>query len=256
MIGEREAELADPDCLAAGESETLLAGHPWRRFVVLGDSVVNGPFFPVPGYCRLRLSDRVAAELRAAAPDLQYLNLGVSGLRTSEVRAGQLEAALAFQPDLALVVCGGNDAFRPGFAGEVAEAVAAEFDAMLAALRSAGTQPVTIGVFDVSHSPAVPDRYRLQLRQRFALLAEQMRLAAARHDCVHVDLNRHPRLSDPGLYAPDLKHGNARCDAIAAAETVRALGARSRAAKGQPATMAKQLTRAPKPTFITEPPPG
>ena len=114
MIGERAAELADPDCLAAGESAALLAGHPWRRFAVLGDSVANGPFFPVPGYCPLRWSDRVAAELRAAAPDLQYLNLGVSGLRTAEVRAGQLAAAREFRPDLALVVCGGNDACRPG----------------------------------------------------------------------------------------------------------------------------------------------
>lgn len=235
MIGERPAELADPDCLAAGESARLLAGHPWRRFVVLGDSVAHGPFFPVPGYCPLRWSDRVAAELRATAPDLQYLNLGVSGLRTAEVRTGQLAEALEFEPDLALVVCGGNDAFRPSYAGEVVEAVAAEFDAMLAALRSAGAQPVTIGAFDVSYGPAVPDRYRLQLRQRFALLAEQTRLAAVRHDGVYVDLRRHPRNSDPTLYAPDGKHGNARSDAIAAAETVRALGARLRRGPHVPA---------------------
>jgi len=178
---------------------------------------------------------RGAAELRAAAPDLQYLNLGVSGLRTSEVRAGQLAEALEFEPDLALVVCGGNDAFRPSYAGEVVEAVTADLEAMLAALRAAGAQPVTVGAFDVSYSAAIPDRYRLPLRQRFALLAEQTRVVAARHDCVHVDLRRHPRISDPTLYAPDGKHGNARCDAIAAAETVRALAARLRAGRHWPA---------------------
>lgn len=234
MIGDRPAELADPDCLAAGESATLLDGHPWRRFVVLGDSVAHGPFFPVPGYCPLRWSDRVAAELRAAAPDLQYLNLGVSGLLAREVRATQLDKALEFQPDLAVVVCGGNDAFRRTYADQ-ADAVDAELDAMLAALGPAGAQLVTVGIFDVSHSPAVPERYRLELRQRLALLAEHTRAVAARHDCVHVDLSRHPRASDPSLYGSDGRHGNARSDAIAAAETVRALGARLRRGPDLPA---------------------
>ncbi|HEX8078703.1 MAG TPA: SGNH/GDSL hydrolase family protein [Jatrophihabitans sp.] len=256
MIGERPAELADPDCLAPGESEALLAGHPWRRFVVLGDSVANGPLFPVEGYCPLRWTDRVAAELRAAAPDLRYLNLGVSGLLAREVRASQLDQALEFEPDLALVLCGGNDAFRPSYAGTAAEAVTDEIGAILQALRSAGAQPATIGIFDVSYSPAIPERHRLPLRERLALLAEHARLVASRHDCVHVDLSRHPRASDPTLYSPDGRHGNARSDAIAAAEMVRGLGARLRASRAQPATMAKPSTSAPIATFITNPPPG
>jgi len=225
---DRAAELADPDCLSAGEAETLLAGHPWRRLVVIGDSVAHGPFFPVPGFTPLRWSDRVAAELRATAPELAYLNLGVDGLLTREVRAGQLEPACEFRPDLALVVCGGNDAFRPNYADQ-AEAVAAELTGMLAEFRAAGAQPVTIGIFDVSYSPFLPDSYRLSLRRRLGLLAEQLRTVAAGSDCVHVDLSRHPRSSDPELYAADGKHGNARSDAIAAAEVIRALGARLRA---------------------------
>jgi lysophospholipase L1-like esterase len=227
MSTELTAELADPDCLSDGEAAALLASHPWRRLAVLGDSVANGPFFPVPGYRDLRWNDRVAAELRATAPGLQYLNLGVQNLLTREVRAGQLEPALEFGPDLALVVCGGNDAFRPAYA-EQAEAVDAELAAMLTALAAAGAHLVTIGIFDVSHSPSLPDRYRLSLRRRLALQAEHMRTVAARFDCVHVDLSQHPRAADPDIYAPDGKHGNARSDAIAAAEVVRALGTRLR----------------------------
>lgn len=222
------AELADPDCLTPGESARLLAGHPWRRFVVLGDSVANGPLFPVDGFCPLRWTDRVAAELRAAAPDLQYLNLGVSGLLAREVRSSQLAAALAFKPDLALVLCGGNDAFRRRYAGGVAEAVEEEIAAMLAELRDAGAQPATIGIFDVSYSPAVPEGMRLELRQRLAQLAASARELAARYDTVHADLSRHRRSTDPTLYSPDGRHGNARSDAIAAAEMVRQLGARLR----------------------------
>ncbi|RZU76491.1 uncharacterized protein DUF664 [Micromonospora kangleipakensis] len=41
-------------------------------------------------------------------------NLGLRGLRAHEVRGTQLAPALAYDPDLALVVRG-NDAFRPGY---------------------------------------------------------------------------------------------------------------------------------------------
>lgn len=222
------AELADPDCLAPGESAALLSGHPWRRFVVLGDSVANGPLFPVDGYCPLRWTDRVAAELRASAPDLEYLNLGVSGLLAREVRSTQLAEAIEFKPDLALVLCGGNDAFRRRYSGEVAEAVDSEIAAMLQELRDAGAQPATIGIFDVSYSPAVPDGMRMELRQRLALLASSARKLAARYDTVHADLSRHRRGTDPSLYSPDGRHGNTRSDAIAAAEMVRQLGVRLR----------------------------
>lgn len=224
--GLRPAELLDPDCLADGEGSRLLAGHPWRRFVVLGDSVANGPIFPVEGYSPLRWTDRVAAELRTQAPELRYLNLGVSGQRAAEVRASQLDDALDFEPDLALVLAGGNDAFRRDYAGPVADAVDAELAAMFEALRAAGAQLSSVGIFDVSYSPAVPERNRLELRERLALLADHARALASRYDSVHVDLSRHPRASDPTLYSPDGRHGNARSDAIAAAELVRALGAR------------------------------
>src|SRR3954466_15970004 len=102
-------ESTDPYCLREGESARLLAGHPWRRFVVIGDSVAEGLAEPVPGYSEVQLADRIAGELSATAPSLDYLNLGHRGLRTREIRASQLGPALDFRPDLALVVGGGND---------------------------------------------------------------------------------------------------------------------------------------------------
>ncbi|MFL6164367.1 MAG: SGNH/GDSL hydrolase family protein [Jatrophihabitantaceae bacterium] len=223
---QRPAELADPDCLAADEAGALLAGHPWRRFAVLGDSVANGPIFEVPGFCPLRWTDRVAAELQAEAPELRYLNLGASGLLTSEVRDTQLADALAFGPDLALVLCGGNDAFRRSYTELRAEQVDQELAEILGPLREQGAQLATICIFDVSYSPAVPDGFRLELRERLARLAEHARATAKRFDCVHVDLARHRRATDASLYSPDGRHGNSRSDAIAAAELVRALGSR------------------------------
>lgn len=215
-------EATDPYCLREGESATLLAGHPWRRFVVLGDSVAEGMCEPVDGYPPVQWADRIAAELRAARPGLAYLNLGRRGLRAHEVRAAQLDAALAFDPDLALVVCGGNDAFRPAFDPD---AVDAELAAMIGALRAAGADVVTVGMFDVSHSPAVPEQVRPGLGERMRLLSAHTGRLAARLGTVHVHLTDHPAGTDASLYSSDGRHGSARSDAIAAAETVRRLGA-------------------------------
>lgn len=226
VLSDRPAELADPDCLGENEAFSLLSGHPWRRFVVLGDSVAQGPVFPVDGFVPLRWTDRVAAELTAVEPSLEYLNLGVSGLLTAQVRATQLEPALAFEPDLALVLCGGNDAFKRSYTPQRAAAVAEDLAYVLEKLTAAGALVATIGIFDVSYSPAVPDSLRGELRERLALLARHARAVAARFGGVHVDLSVHRRASDPSLYSPDGRHGNCRSDAIAAAEMVRGLGAR------------------------------
>jgi lysophospholipase L1-like esterase len=214
-------EATDEYCLAEGESAKLLVDHPWRRFVILGDSVAEGLCEPVPGYSELQWADRLAVELRASAPALAYLNLGVSGLRAHEIRAGQLGPALAFEPDLALVVGGGNDAFGARYD---ADKVDAELSAMVTALQAAGADVITLGMFDVSYSPAVVEWLRPGLRARMGLLAGRTRAMAERLGTIHVHLTEHPLSTDPGLYSSDGRHGNARSDAVAAAETIRRLG--------------------------------
>ncbi|MFG3707191.1 SGNH/GDSL hydrolase family protein [Micromonospora sp. NPDC047670] len=214
-------EATDPFCLRDGESAALLRDHPWRRFAVLGDSVAEGLCEPVDGYPDVQWADRIAAELRAVRPELAYLNLGLRGLRAHEVRARQLAPALAFRPDLALVVCGGNDAFHPAYD---ADAVDAELTAMIGALRAAGADVITVGMFDVSHSPAVPERHRAGLAERMRRLSAHTGALAERLGTLHVRLTDHPLTADPSIYSSDGRHGSARSDAVAAAETVRRLG--------------------------------
>lgn len=214
-------ESEDPYCLRPGESAELLAGHPWRRFVVLGDSVAEGLCEPLDGYSDLQWADRLAAELSAAAPALQYLNLGVSGLRAHEIHATQLAPALEFRPDLALVVGGGNDAFSARYD---AERVDASLEAMVTALQGAGAEVITLGMFDVSASPAIADWLRPGLHERMRRLSERTRVLAERLGTVHVQLTTHPLSTDPELYSSDGRHGNARSDAIATAATLRLLG--------------------------------
>jgi lysophospholipase L1-like esterase len=224
-VGPGTAEDTDPHCLRAGEAAALLAGHPWQRFAVLGDSIAEGVGDPLPGYGPLHFADRVAAELAAARPGLAYLNLGARGLRAREVRERQLPAALAFGPDLALVVCGANDALRPGYQSR-ADAVDGEIAAMAGALRWAGALVVTVSVFVWPDYPNLPRWLAPPPTERMSELARRTSALAAAVGTVHVDLARHPAAANGGAISGDGLHSNARGQAIAAAQTVRCLGTR------------------------------
>ncbi|HEX2133405.1 MAG TPA: SGNH/GDSL hydrolase family protein [Actinophytocola sp.] len=217
-------ESEDPYCLREGESARLLAGHPWRRFVVVGDSVAEGLAEPVPGYSEVQLADRLARELAATAPEFEYLNLGHRGLRTREIRERQLGPALDFRPDLALVVCGGNDAFPATYRPDTVDT---ELRAMVTALLGSGANVITVGLYNVSYSPspAIADWLRPGLRTRMRTLSEHTAAIAAELGTLHLNLTAHPAATDPGMYSSDGRHGNARSDAIAVAEAVRLLGA-------------------------------
>jgi lysophospholipase L1-like esterase len=224
MDSDYPAEAADPYCLRSGEAAALLAGHGWRRFAVLGDSIAEGLGDPLPGYPPLPFADRVRAELAASRPDLAYLNLGRRGLRTREVRAGQLATALDFGPDLALLACGANDAMRPGYETR-ADAVDADLTAMVSALSGAGALVVTVGIFVLPGYPGLPEWLAPAFRRRMALLARRTAAVAATLGALHVDLAAHPATAGDALTGADGLHGNGRGQAIAAAQTVRVLGA-------------------------------
>lgn len=216
-------EATDPYCLRDGEATALLRGHPWTRFVVLGDSVAEGLGDPVEGYVGLPWADRIAAELTVHRPDLAYLNLGRRNLRAADVRQRQLDRALEFRPDLALVTGGGYDALWPGYD---ADGVDAELRRMVSSLRALGADVITVGLFDAAHCPGVPERLRPGLPDRTGELSRRTAALAADLGAVHVHLTSHPAAADADVYSRDGLHGNARNHAIAAAEAVRRLGAR------------------------------
>lgn len=216
------AEAADPHCLRAGEAGRLLAGHPWRRFAVVGDSIAEGIGDASPGYRAQSWCDRIAGALREAAPALDYLNLGVRDTPAERVRARQLGPALDFRPDLALVACGGYDVLRFSYDGE---SVAAQVRAIVAEFARAGADLVTVAPFDGSGSAGIPAAFGRRMRRRLLDLAERTEAIALEFGAVHVGLTRHPASGDPGLYSGDSRHGTMRGHAIAAAEAIRGLGA-------------------------------
>ncbi|MDI5971052.1 SGNH/GDSL hydrolase family protein [Streptomyces sp. SL13] len=219
-------EAADAYCLNDGEAAALLAGHPWTRFTVIGDSVAEGLGEASPGFPDEPWADRIAAELADARPGTAYTNLGRANTLSGDVRATQLEPALAQRPDLVLVAAGGFNALSRSYDPD---AVGKDLHAMAQAFRDAGAEVILVSMFDGSHSPAVPEQLRAGLRSRFFDLADRTRSIAADLGTLHVDLTPHPASGEPGMYASDGRHGTRRAHAISAAETVRVLGARLRA---------------------------
>ena len=229
------AEAADPHCLGEQEAARLLAGHPWRRFAVVGDSIAEGLGDPSPGYRNEPWCDRIAAALRRQRPGLSYLNLGRSMATAAEVRSAQLDQALAFSPDLALASCGGADLLRFSYDPD---AVEAELRAIVSAFTRAGSDVVTVGLFDGSYAPGIPAGLRARQRERLHDLAGRTRSVADEFGCMHVGLTWHPASRDADMYSADPRHGSMRGHAIAAAECIRVLGAQLAAAGPQTASPA------------------
>jgi lysophospholipase L1-like esterase len=217
------AEVSDPHCLAAGEAEALLDGLPWHRFAILGDSVAEGLIDPVDGYHPLAFPDRVRVELTRHRPGLASCNLGRRNLRAAEVLATQLGPALAFRPDLALVVCGANDAMRPGYESR-ADAVDATLTALIRPLQDAGARIVTVSLFVMPDYPTMPAWLGPAFSRRMSLLGRRTTALAETLGTIHVDLAAHPAIGTGGvLTGADGLHGNGRSHAIAAAEMIRRL---------------------------------
>lgn len=213
-------ETADPDVLSGAQEQVLLRGARWTRFAVLGDSVAAGVGDPVDGYTPLHWAARVARALRRRQPGLEYRNLGERDLRVQAVRETQLEPALAFGPDLAAVIAGGNDSFartwRPGHVEE-------ELDRIVGALRDQGADVFLFGLFDASETLDLPDPWGPRWLERMTDLRTLTGEVAERHGALLVDCTPHPRGADPSIYSADLMHLNMRGHAIAASEAVREL---------------------------------
>jgi lysophospholipase L1-like esterase len=210
-------EATDPHALDPERAAALLAGAPWRRLVVLGDSVAAGIREPLPGYRDLSWADRVA---EALGPGVAVHNLARRGARVGEVLGRQLAPALRLGPDLAIVSAGGNDALEPAWDEDL---TARQLGLVVGALRAAGADVLTLGLFDIFRSGLIPDPPAAGMAERFDRL-DALTIAVARaQGATHVHTHHHPLAANPGIFASDLMHANARGHAVAASAVVRVL---------------------------------
>jgi lysophospholipase L1-like esterase len=215
-------EWADPHVANDEELGRLLGpGVPWGRVVVLGDSIAAGVREPSPGYRDLSWSDRLAAGLAIARPGAVVHNLGRRDLTAAEVRATQLDPALALGPDLAIVAAGGNDLLRREFDPNM---VRDELSAILGALRAAGADILTFDLLDNTGTGLVPERFVAVLRERLGQLAEVTCEASTGLGGWHAPLRTHPAATDTDIFATDGLHLNARGHAIVGTALARHLG--------------------------------
>ena len=210
----------EPHVLPFTHHVPMLRGAPWRRVAVLGDSIAEGVREPHDGYRDLSWVERLVEPLAAVAPGLTVMNLGQRDLRAAEVRELQLPAALRFHPDLAIIAAGGNDALRRSFSPE---RVANELDAIAAALREQGADLLMLELMDIVASGLIPPEHEAELDERMSGFAQVTREVAARHGAMLVAMRGHPICADPGVYASDRLHLNARGHAIVASEAIRVM---------------------------------
>jgi lysophospholipase L1-like esterase len=210
------------DVLPFSHLVVMLRGAPWRRVVVLGDSIAEGVREAHDGYRDLSWIDRIAEPLQAAGHGFALMNLGMRDLLAAEVHERQLETALAFRPDLAIVAAGGNDALRQSFDPA---AVEGELDAIVGRLGRAGADVLMIELLDIVASGLVAPEYAERVDARLRSLAGLTRTVAARHGAMLLAMRSHPASADPGVYSSDRLHLNARGHAIVATEAVRTLSA-------------------------------
>ncbi|MEU6037792.1 SGNH/GDSL hydrolase family protein [Actinomadura sp. NPDC047616] len=211
-------EESDPFCLGPVEAATLLAGAPWRRYAVIGDSLSAGTGDASPGYLDQGWSDRLAGILRRVRPELAYLNTAEIGATTARTLDAQLHPVIEFRPDLLHVPSGANDILRrhPDF-GEIEAMLRRMYE--LAAGTGALLTTFTLGrAFVVA---VFPDWH-----ERVTTLNGIVRRLAAEYDAVVVDMWDHPVNDRDTLLSADRIHFSTSGQAVMAAEMVKALASR------------------------------
>jgi uncharacterized protein (DUF952 family)/lysophospholipase L1-like esterase len=173
----------------------------FQRYVALGDSQTEGLNDPDGRGGFRGWADRFAGFLAADNPHVQYANLAIRGRLVGAIRAEQLEPALAMQPDLATVMGGLNDLMRPTVD---LDAVAADLEAMLAALRGVGATVLTNTFPDPS---TIAPLFR-RLAPQVAAYNELIRAAAARQGALVVDFAARGAGTDLRIWSPDRIHAN------------------------------------------------
>lgn len=177
-------------------------GHPWRRYVALGDSFTEGigdPDPDQPGYHR-GWADRVAEELarHAEGPEpFAYANLAVRGKLIDQIAADQVDPAIELAPDLISICAGGNDILR----GAAPDDIARRLDAAVGKLAGTGATVLLFNVTDVRDTPVLG-----RIRGKVAIYNENVRTVALRHDALVPDMWSLKQLSRPEMWAEDRLH--------------------------------------------------
>ncbi|HEX8051465.1 MAG TPA: SGNH/GDSL hydrolase family protein [Thermoleophilaceae bacterium] len=192
---------------------------PWRRYVTLGDSLVEGIGDPVEGYPEMGWAEATGRTFKELHADFEFLNLGKRFLTADRVRMTQLQPALDFEPDLAAVLAGGNDLGDPFDPGGIER----ELDRMVAALSATGATVMVWSVLNMMSCGRYPEPMVDLLAPRLAAHRDISLRVAERYDTVFFDCFNHPMCADPSILSEDLLHINMRGQALLTEMTLQGL---------------------------------
>lgn len=198
------------------------------RLALLGDSIAWGQ-----GAARGddRLGPRLVAGLRDLGHDVELRVLAVPGARSRGL-AGQVDRAVAWEPDLAVVVIGANDLTHQEPVGPAVHAL----QEAVRRLRGAGAEVVVAPAPDLSAVPHVPSALRplvrdgslaFRARQAEAVVSAGGRVADADHRTSRAFA------ADPALFSADRFHPSSAGYAVIAEALLPTLAEAARAAAGR-----------------------
>ncbi|MCP4963990.1 MAG: SGNH/GDSL hydrolase family protein [bacterium] len=196
---------------------------PPLRLVVLGDSSVTSPGVePLDASWPRQIAHRLAEQFH-----VELHSVAVGGSKACDVLTSQLADAIAFQPDIAIISVGANDAMR----GVPLARFDREYDKILAQMAKHVPGIAVSGVGDLGSIPRLPALARSLIRIRGRSFDRAIRRVTARYPGV---LKTHTwssgwnefRTNPEEAFAGDLFHASAyghRIYANAAMPAVNAL---------------------------------
>jgi lysophospholipase L1-like esterase len=174
----------------------------FRRYVAIGDSSTEGLVDPDGNGGHRGWADRLAQHIADSQDEpLEYANLAIRGWRMHQIRRGQLDDALAMQPDLLSVFGGMNDVIAPRCDFD---AIRADYVIVFGEARRAGCTVLTFTMPD----PAAINPLGARLRERVNKLNAIIRSEGAARGVLVLDFDAYPVAKDPRLWFEDRLHSN------------------------------------------------
>jgi lysophospholipase L1-like esterase len=178
----------------------------YKRLIVCGDSYSEGMSYEITNGHYRGWADSVADVMEKEEPAFTYVNLAVRGKLLKQVIDDQLPVAIGYVtgPETLLSFhAGANDALRPGYKPEVAQALYAE------GVRRAAKTGATLMLFTVLERTGNTGRGSDVWAARFSEFNKIVRTVGAEVGAIIVDANNESFFSDNRFLAFDRLHLNA-----------------------------------------------
>ena len=177
----------------------------YKRLIVCGDSYSEGMSDEIINGQYRGWADRIADVMAQEEPEFTYLNLAVRGKLLKQVIDYQLPVAIGYVtgPDTLLSFhAGANDALRPSYKPEVAQALYAE------GVRRAAATGATLMLFTVLERTGNSGRGSDVWAARFSEFNKIVHVVGAEVGAIIVDANSETFFSDNRFLAFDRLHLN------------------------------------------------